>query len=61
MTNKELLEKIAEAINNSTESIEVAVPEKSYWNGDSKYTESRIEVINPVHFSRVLQQLADSL
>lgn len=61
MTNKELLEKIAEAINDSTESIKVVIPTDNYWNDADKYTETIIEIINPVYLSSILQQLADSL
>lgn len=61
MTNKELLEKIAEAINNSTESMKVTVPTDSYWDDDDKYTEQRIEIINPSLLARKLQELSDSL
>lgn len=60
MTNKELLEKIAEAINYSTETIKVITPAYE-WDDASRYTESRFDVINPVYLSRILQQLLDNL
>jgi len=58
MTNKELLEKIAEAINYSTETIKVMVPEDSW---SEVMSQQKIEIINPVYLSRIIQQLADSL
>ena len=61
MTNKELLEKIAEAITDSTENIRVVVPTDNYWNDADKYTESSIEIINPSLLASYLQSLADSL
>ncbi len=61
MTNKELLEKIAEAINDSTESIKIMVPSNDYYARKNECVEDVIEVINPESLIRSLQQLADSL
>lgn len=58
MTNKELLEKIAEAVNYSTEVIRVMVPDDSW---SDTMSPQKLEIINPVYLSRILQQLAESL
>ena len=58
MTNKELLEKIAEAINDSTELIRVMVPDDSW---SDTMSPQKIEIINPLYLRRILRQLANSL
>lgn len=58
MTNKELLEKIAEAINDSTESIYVL---KCYFSNPNDTYESKVEIINPELLQLSLRNLADSL
>lgn len=58
MTNKELLEKIAEAINDSTETIRVMVPDDSW---SDTMSPQKMRIINPDWLSGFIKHIADSL
>ena len=58
MSNKELLEKIAEAINDSTELIRVMVPDDSW---SDTMSPQKMWIINPDYLVRSIKNIADSL
>ncbi len=60
MKQSEIIERLAEAVNDATETISVVVPNDGTWNCD-KYTETTIEIINPSLLARLIQLLADEL
>jgi len=60
MKNSEIIERLAEAVNDATETISVVVPTDGDWN-DDKYTKTTIEIINPSLLARLIQLLADEL
>jgi len=58
VTNKELLEKIAEAINDSTETIRVMVPDDSW---SDTMTPHKVRIVNPDWLSIIIEKIAEEV
>jgi hypothetical protein len=62
MKQSEIIERLAEEVNDATETIRVITLRDDYWDWDSdKYTETSIEIISPSLLARIIQKLADEL
>jgi hypothetical protein len=60
MKQSEIIERLADAVNDATEKISVIIPGYDHYGPDA-YSEDRIEIINPSLLARLIQLLADEL
>jgi len=61
MKQSEIIERLAEVVNDATEKLKVMVPSTCYYARHNEHTEDTIEIINPSLLARLIQELADEL